>query len=204
MKHNLLAMLIILLTTARASAVEVTIVYNDNSAQGQEEGFNDPILGAARQTAFERAMEIWTTHLDGDIALEIDARFDPLASPTALGQASTASYSANQTGLGVLVWYSSALASQLHGSSLPSTSDTSFEGFHMSAQFNSDLDNNALGAGRWYYGLDGNPPGSDVDFVTVTLHELGHAFGFGPLVNFSTGAWGSPFPRISPISFPYS
>ena len=71
----------------------------------------------------------------------------------------------------------------------------------MSAEFNSDRDTLAVGAGRWYYGLDGNPPGTDKDFVTVALHELGHAFGFGPLINYSTGALAEPFPADFPDIF---
>jgi hypothetical protein len=39
----------------------------------------------------------------------------------------------------------------------------------------------------WYYGLDRNPPGAKIDFVTVVLHELGHGFGFLPLVDLATG-----------------
>ena len=30
----------------------------------------------------------------------------------------------------------------------------------------------------WYYGLDGNPGGNQHDFVSVVLHEIGHALGF--------------------------
>jgi hypothetical protein len=39
----------------------------------------------------------------------------------------------------------------------------------------------------WYYGLDRNPPGTKIDFVTVVLHELGHGLGFDSLVDLDTG-----------------
>ena len=177
MKRRWLMTLLILPLSTEASALVVDITYAD----GASEGFNDSTFGAARRAAFERALEIWTTQLDGAIALKIDARFDDLGNPGPLGQASTVSYSANLPGLGNLVWYSSALASQLNGTSRPSIDENFHEGSHMYAQFNSDIDQNAVGAGRWYYGLDGSPPGADEDFVTIALHELGHAFGFGPL-----------------------
>ena len=31
---------------------------------------------------------------------------------------------------------------------------------------------------NWYYGIDGNTPGSKYDFVTVALHEVSHGLGF--------------------------
>ena len=200
MKRSLLAMLLIVPVSTAAPALVVNIDYKDNNTPSLEEGFFDLTLGAARRAAFERALEIWTTQLDGTVELEINAQFNSLASINILGAAGTESYSANLSGLGNVVWYPAALASQLHGSSLPAI-DGPFLGFHMSAEFNSDRDTLALGAGRWYYGLDGNPPGTDKDFVTVALHELGHAFGFGPLVNFSTGAWAFPFPKDFPDIF---
>lgn len=39
----------------------------------------------------------------------------------------------------------------------------------------------------WYYGLDGLPPGTKIDFVTVVLHEIGHGLGFLSLVDLKTG-----------------
>ena len=38
------------------------------------------------------------------------------------------------------------------------------------AQFNSSV--------SWYYGTDGNTPASQIDFVTVVLHEICHGLGF--------------------------
>ena len=73
MKRSFLAMLLILPMSTEVSALVVDITYNDNSAQGTEEGFFDLTLGAARRAAFERALEIWTTQLDGTVELEINA-----------------------------------------------------------------------------------------------------------------------------------
>ena len=62
-------------------------------------------------------------------------------------------------------YYGLPLADQLNGSDL-------FPGsFDIQATFSSSLPN-------WYFGTDANPDFSEIDFVTVVLHELGHGLGF--------------------------
>ena len=66
----------------------------------------------------------------------------------------------------------------------------------ISAIFNSDVDTPAVLTGAdFYYGTDSNP-GSNIDFVSVVLHEMGHGLGFVSLINSGTGAWFSGFPDI--------
>jgi hypothetical protein len=87
-------------------------------------------------------------------------------------------------------WYVGALANQLAGTDLyPGTGD-------IQARFNRDVDNSTvLGDVDWYYGLDGDP-GSDIDFVSVVLHEFGHGLGFLDLIDETTGAWLGGFPDV--------
>lgn len=144
MKYRYIMMMLILSLSAEVSALVVTINYED----GIGEGFNDATFGADRKAAFERALEIWTTQLVGTVDLIIDANFDDLGNPGPLGAAASASYSANLSGLGSLVWYPSALASQLNGISRPSIDENFHEGSHMYARFNSKIDENAVGTGR--------------------------------------------------------
>jgi len=78
------------------------------------------------------------------------------------------------------------------------------------ATFNSDLDDplrpDCLGGADWYYGLDGNPPDGDLDFVETATHEFVHGVGFATFTNLATGEFPSgedqngntvgPFPDI--------
>lgn len=42
----------------------------------------------------------------------------------------------------------------------------------------------------WYAGTDGDPPPTEWDVVTVTLHEIGHQLGMMPSYNYVVGTWG--------------
>ena len=47
----------------------------------------------------------------------------------------------------------------------------------------------------WYYGLDGNH-GTNVDFVAVLQHEMGHGVGFQTFTNGTTGAFNGTSPSV--------
>jgi hypothetical protein len=81
-------------------------------------------------------------------------------------------------------WYPQALANSLRGQ------DVSPESTDITATFNSNIngDPDCIGGASWYYGLDGNPPAGDYDFVTVVMHEIGHGLGFQTVMNVQTGA----------------
>ncbi len=164
----------------RAQAVPIHITYTD----GSSEGFNDPSLGSARQSAFEAAASVWSRKLSGNVPIEISASFDPLGGTSTravLGQASPQGLFSDWAGPKPAplanTYYVYALANNLAGSDLaPGEVD-------ITAQFNSDVDGpNVLGGAGFYYGLDGNS-GNAVDFFAVALHELGHGLGFTGLYN---------------------
>jgi hypothetical protein len=50
----------------------------------------------------------------------------------------------------------------------------------------------------WYFGTDANPGASEVDFVSVVLHEIGHGLGFTSGFAYnngnSQGSWGYTYP----------
>src|SRR5262249_45450951 len=48
---------------------------------------------------------------------------------------------------------------------------------------------------HWYYGFDNNH-GSDVDLVTVLLHEFAHGLGFTTFTDEQTGALAQGFPSV--------
>lgn len=170
-----------------ASAVVVNVDFSDPPGTG----FNDTNLDrqAERRAALARALEIWEAQLVGSVELQLTASYDATLPPELLATGIYTSASANLSGLPLLaVWYPAPLASQLHGSSLPATSGPDV-GFHMRVIFNDTLNGDTPGTGIFYYGLDGNRPSGDVDFVTIALHELGHGFGFGALIDLTTGKW---------------
>src|SRR4051794_11019713 len=186
---------VLLLSPGAAWAVStVTIINND----GPGEGFNDPTpftptggnpaltLGQARLNAFRHAAFIWGSMLTSSVEIKIAAQMNSLggtATQAILGSAGASTIHRNFPGAPLAnTWYSQALANSL------SNFDQDPGSADITAQFNSDVDGPVvLGATNWYYGVDGNP-GSNVDFVSVVIHELGHGLGFQTYVNAATGA----------------
>lgn len=178
-----------------ASAASIRVI----NADGPNEGFNDPTawsprggnsattLGAARLAAFQRAASIWGERLSSPVEITVQAQMDPVepcqALSAVLGAAGPSTVHENFPGAPLSdTWYPQALANALSGLDLsPNDAD-------IVATFNTSVDNAAcLGSTDWYYGLDGNA-GSNVDFVSVVLHELGHGLGFIDFADLQTGA----------------
>ena len=186
-----------LTTTVHDAQAAATVVIQNND--GANEGFNDPTpwtptggnpattLGQARLNAFQYAADIWGQCLNSNVTIIVGAKMDPQfcnATSAVLGSAGANTVHRNFGGAPVPnTWYPQALANSLSGSDEdPTTTD-------ISATFNSNLngDPGCLGGVGWYYGYDANP-GSDIDFVTVVLHEIGHGLGFQTFVTLSSGA----------------
>jgi hypothetical protein len=145
--------------------VSIAVNYLDSAG----EGFFDATLGAARQTAFEFALGIWSNLIVANFAGEtitVDAQMDPLpgdATGAVLGSA-TVNFIHRDYGGSALpgTWYVDALANHLNDSDLNPSAD-------IIVTFNSDVDNQiVLGATDWYYGTDANP-GAHIDIVTVEV-----------------------------------
>jgi hypothetical protein len=178
------------------AAATMTVINNDPPGQG----FNDPAVatpvggntgtttGAQRLIAFQYAADIWAPLITSTIPIRIGGSFSPSlfcnATSAVLGAAGPttvhrdfADAPLNKT------WYVQALANSLNGSDLEPDDDD------VEAVFNSDIGTpGCLETSGWYYGLDGNPPPNQIDFVSVLLHELGHGLGFLSLVELSSGA----------------
>lgn len=144
-------------------------------------------IGESRAAVFNAAAQIWADRLISAVPIEIDAAFRSLtcsASSAVLGSAGpAASYylSAGGPSLGLLnnTWYPVALFNAR------SNSDADSGVADITASFNASMDNNnaCLNEVSWYYGLDHNPPGNDIDFFEVVLHELAHGLGVLSLVD---------------------
>ncbi|HYE95136.1 MAG TPA: T9SS type A sorting domain-containing protein [Rubricoccaceae bacterium] len=117
------------------------------------------------QAAFQRAVDIWSTHISSAVPIHVQANWAPLGSGV-LGAAGPTNFRRNPPNAPYPnTFYPIALAEALAGFSFNGTSAD------INATFNSNF-------GSWYLGLDGNPPSSQWDFVSVVLHELGHGLGF--------------------------
>jgi hypothetical protein len=186
-----------------------TIVIQNNDAAGQ--GFNDPTpaapvgnntgttLGQQRLNAFQFAANVWGATLTSNVTITIRASWAPLTCGTStavLGSAGAAGIFADFPNAPVAgTWYSAALANALSGS------DRNPSQPEITARFNSNLGNTGcLDGTHFYLGLD-NKHGSDIDLVTVLMHEFAHGLGFQTFTDNGTGAQatstgGTPFPSI--------
>lgn len=151
--------------------VSFAITYADDA----NEGFNDATLGNDRMTAFEYAVNRWAARLQGPASISIQATMTPLSgtvTQTVLASCGPGQFHENfgnaPTGN---TYYPEALVEIISGS------DPDSNTFDINVDYNSDVDGVVLGGVDWYYGTDGTP-GTDIDFVTVTIHELCHGLGF--------------------------
>ncbi|MDR0438086.1 MAG: T9SS type A sorting domain-containing protein [Bacteroidales bacterium] len=123
-------------------------------------------LAGQAYTSTLYALNIWSAELIGNVPVDISVTQTVLSNPNALG----ASYAtpdwfhpATET------WYPASLANQIAGYNVaPGLLDIYLE---MSSTAN------------WYYPETGNPPGNQVDWITVMLHEITHGLGFAPGIN---------------------
>ena len=189
--------------TAHAAA---TIVINNINAAGV--GFNDPTpavpiggnpgttLGAQRLFAFTHAANVWGATLTSNVTIVINAQMTALActaTSATLGSAGAASIFRNFANAPFAnTWYPYALANKLSGTYLGTLNAA-----QINANFNANLGLNAncLPGRTWYLGLDGNH-GTDIDFIPVLIHEMGHGLGFQTFTNGSSGAQQSGFPSV--------
>ena len=179
-----------------AQAADLKVINRD----GRREGFRDrsapdadstiggnpgTTLGRQRLIAFRAAAAIWAERIQSPVPIRIDARFNPLecdASSAVLAENRMTTVHRDFRGARVAkTWYVQALANALAGRDLaPQRSD-------IDLRFNSAVGTTCAFPDVWYYGLDGLPPETKIDFVTVVLHEITHGLGFVSLVDLTTG-----------------
>jgi hypothetical protein len=136
------------------------------------------LANPAALAAFQAAVTIWSGQLTSTTPIVVDASWTVLPAGV-LGAAGPAYLTDNFAGAPLAdTWYAAALANKLAGRDLyPDRAD-------ITATFSSSA--------SWYFGLDGQTPAGQSDFVSVALHELGHGLGFagtGAYVG-GIGSWG--------------
>jgi hypothetical protein len=130
------------------------------------------------QTAFEAALDLWSTHVSSPIPIKVRVTFVE-SEENVLGSAAPRLVANFTTALDRNTFFATALASALEARDLNPNQ--------------ADIEVNLNGAfPRWYFGTDGNPPADHFDFMTVVIHELGHGLGFvGSMrVTEGLGRWG--------------
>src|SRR5207253_2548603 len=133
--------------------------------------------------AFQFAANVWGATIKSDVTITIGASWAPLtcsATTATLGSAGSNGIFRNFPNAPVRdTWYSAALANALSGTDLNPNQP------EISAQFNSNLGNTGcLDGTHFYLGLD-NKHGSDIDLVSVLIHEFAHGLGFQSFTNAS-------------------
>jgi len=179
---------------APALGVSISIEYGDS----ETEGFFAPDSGAARRAALEYAVARWQTALGGTTPITLHVAFDPLGGDGASALlASTAPVTVHRNFPHAPLadtLYSAALANQLAEDDLNGPDLAEID-----IIFNADVDGLVtLGSVGWYYGTDGEP-GSDIDFVTIAMHEIGHGLGFSNQIAAALGRFAFNVPGIFDI-----
>ncbi len=194
---SFLLFLILVFQTPTAFAIATITIINADSAG---EGLNDTTaftavagnrastLGQARLNALQHAANLMGSIITSTIDIKVKVEFNSLgggATSAPLAGAAAAFVDRNFSNAPVAnTWYPIALAEKFAGVNIATGADTQ----EINMEVNVDVDSIfVLGTRKWYYGFDSTPPGTDIDFITVALHELIHGLGFSSFVNLLTG-----------------
>jgi len=177
------AVLTVLAGISQAQAADIIPVIFDAAGTGYYDttpatpvgGNPGTTKGEQRRYVANYAAALWGSVLQSDVPIYIGARFTPLGA-NVLGSAGAATVFANFPNAPVAnTWYHGALADSLAGTDLnPGFTD-------INSNFSTDF--------TFYYGLDGNTPAGQVNFLDVVMHEYAHGLGFSNFETEQTGAF---------------
>jgi hypothetical protein len=116
------------------------------------------------KVAFEYAISIWEQSIYSPVTINIHAKWESL-SENMLGHGKPSLFYRNFKGAPQAnIYYPVALVEKITGKEYNSPTDAD-----ISCSFNN--------LKPWYFGVNGNTPETQYDFVTAVLHEIGHGLG---------------------------
>ena len=185
---------------ARAATFQVDYIDVEGEGFKDQTPVGSTTLGARRKSAFSSSLSYWARALGSSpVAIRVEAKFANLgtgSSSVTLAQAGPKGFYILNSGSSTHprfqpdTVYGAALANHLVGSDIDTLPNSGPSQAEITTTFNSQIDTeNALGTRGFYYGVDGKN-GSDIDFYTIALHEVGHGLNFLGFVD-STGAFGT-------------
>ena len=197
------ALAALLASAGAQAAVTIQVVNQDPAGQG----LNDPraaspvggnpgtTVGQQRQVVYRFAADLLGSVLTSKVPVKVGASFQALScTPTGgtLGSAgATWVAAAPPAGTAPGMIFHGALGNAVAGSSLNPSAATD-----ITSRFNANLGGQnpdgspCMTGSGWYYGLDGNTPDGQINFLDVVLHEIAHGMGFSGFVGYSTGILG--------------
>ncbi|EIL93748.1 MULTISPECIES: PA domain-containing protein [Rhodanobacter] len=151
--------------------------------------------GQQALNVFQFAGDLWGAVLQSNVPVINTVTFTPLscdATSGVLGSSGTnyifAFNSPAPAGAIPDTWYHSALTDALSGTDAATENDLPANTPDIVSRFNSKLGSTGcLQTSAWYFGLDGNTPAGQINFLNVVLHEMAHGLGFSGFNNLSTG-----------------
>lgn len=160
--------------TAPASNIEVTYI-----------NFPEQAIGA-----FEYAVSIWESVLNSPMPIRIVAEMKTTGDYQSIASAKPASFfSSTSENTVPNVLYPVALLERLLGKEINGNEAD------ITCSFSSNM--------PWYFGLDGNTPATQYDFVTAVLHEIAHGLGFAGFLKNVDGIGKINNPVSQPSIFDY-
>lgn len=156
-------------------------------------GFNDTTpfggstLGEVRQESFQHALDIWSNVFLNSYAGEQIIVNSAMTDISSLGSGGPSLSTSGHSSLQADTVYPIALASHVAQQDLLPPPVITGDGTHIGVRLDLDRD--------WYYGADENPGATEIDFITIALHEIGHGLGFIERVQ-SDGSYPNDRPTI--------
>lgn len=197
------ALAALLASAGAQAAVTIQVVNQDPAGQG----LNDPraanpvggnpgtTVGQQRQIVYRFAADLLGTSLTSTVPVKVGASFQALSCTPTGGTLGSAGASwvaaAPPAGTAPGMIFHGALGNAVAGSSLNPAAATD-----ITSRFNANLGGQnpdgspCMTGSGWYYGLDGNTPDGQINFLDVVLHEIAHGMGFSGFVGYTTGILG--------------
>lgn len=177
------AVLVALAGLSQANAADIVPVITDPAGFGYNEttpvapvgGNPGTTRGEQRRIVANYAASLWGSVLQSNVPIYVQARFLNLA-PNVLGSAGATFINSDFANAPFAnTWYHTALADSIAGTDLLPGN------FDITSQFSTNF--------TFYYGLDGNTPAGQVNFLDVVMHEYAHGLGFSNFENEAAGTF---------------